>query len=59
MSQFEDYIKNVKARKKQKRSTKAVFEEYRAWKDGKLDKDTTMPLPPKGRTFKKKEIANE
>jgi hypothetical protein len=51
---FDTFIKEVNKRKHQKKkSTKVAFEEFRAWRDGKTDLDTTLPLPP-GRSSKKR-----
>lgn len=54
--QIDQFIKNAMEKKHAKKKTrKQAFEDFRKWKDGKLDKDTTLPkVPTRGRMARAK-----
>lgn len=44
---FEDFIKKASQKKYGKKKTrKQAYDDFQKWKDGKVDKDTTLPRPP-------------
>ena len=44
---FEDFIKKAAQKKYGKKKTrKQAYDDFQKWKDGKVDKDTTLPRPP-------------
>jgi|TARA_R110000796_G_scaffold18960_2_gene57056 hypothetical protein len=44
---LEDFIKKAHDKKYAKKKTrKQAFDDFRKWKDGKLDQETTLPRPP-------------
>tara|TARA_A200000159_G_scaffold5177_1_gene4790 strand:- start:3806 stop:4009 length:204 start_codon:yes stop_codon:yes gene_type:complete len=53
---LEQFIKKANEKKyAKKKSRKQAFDDFQKWKDGKLDKETTLPKPPtRGRMAKAK-----
>lgn len=51
---LEAFVKKANDKKYEKKKTrKQAFDDYQKWKDGKLDKDTTLPkAPTRGRMAK-------
>jgi len=46
-SKFDAFIKKANDKKYAKKKTrKQAFNEYQAYREGKLDKDTALPRPP-------------
>jgi hypothetical protein len=44
---LEEFVKKASKDKHQKRKTcKQAFDDFQKWKEGKVDKDTTLPRPP-------------
>jgi hypothetical protein len=53
---LEDFIKKAHDKKYAKKKTrKQAFDDFKKWKDGKLDQETTLPkAPTRGRMAKAK-----
>tara|TARA_R110000803_G_scaffold33454_2_gene73264 strand:+ start:178 stop:345 length:168 start_codon:yes stop_codon:yes gene_type:complete len=46
-SAIEDFIKKSSQKKNAKKKTrKQAYDDFQKWKEGKVDKDTTLPRPP-------------
>lgn len=46
-SAIEDFIKKAAQKKYGKKKTrKQAYDDFQKWKEGKVDKDTTLPRPP-------------
>lgn len=46
-SAIEDFIKKCSQKKNAKKKTrKQAYDDFQKWKEGKVDKDTTLPRPP-------------